>query len=151
MVCLRSMRSSWEAGKWHHISDGCFTHADGSLVCLSVCLFLSHTYTHTHTHTQSMVDPGESHLLHGSSLPWVVNCTRLIKGYAPNWCPSHPILLLKGVTGPGPFQADEKLTLVFCGAGSMCDPQPGIEPALPALAAQSLNLWAIREVPNSTS
>ena len=149
------MRSSWEAGKWHHISDGCFSHADGSLVCLSVCLFLSHTYTHTHTHThthtQSMVDPGESHLLHGSSLPWVVNCTRLIKGYAPNWCPSHPILLLKGVTGPGPFQADEKLTLVFCGAGSMCDPQPGIEPALPALAAQSLNLWAIREVPNSTS
>ena len=144
MVCLCSMQSSWEAGKWH-ISDGCFTHADRSLVCLSVCLFLSHTYT------QSMADPGESHLLRGSSLPWAVNCTRLIKGYAPNWRPSHPILLLKGVTGPGPFQADEKLTLVFWGAGSMCDPQPGIEPALPALAAQSLNLWAIRELPNSTS
>ena len=92
MVCLCSMQSSWEAGKWH-ISDGCFTHADRSLVCLSVCLFLSHTYT------QSMADPGESHLLRGSSLPWAVNCTRLIKGYAPNWRPSHPILLLKGVTG----------------------------------------------------
>ena len=31
----------------------------------------------------------------------------------------------------------------------MCASQPGMEPVLPAVEAQSLNHWTSREVPNS--
>ena len=60
--------------------------------------------------------------------------------------------LQQRVPGPSLSQTDGVNNFFFffwplCEACGILVPQPGIEPAPPAVAAQSLNHWSAREVP----